>query len=181
MARRCCRLISRCSSCLSQRLLLGCLTFTCLLGAGQGTARWVAWVGGGGGEGLVHLSVHVMHNILKCLFLAPLIEHLEWEDDHWKSLENRSSYYKHSSLKITTSDHRLHGALRQPVLICECMAHTQMQAVSDTVIICRLTKSRLSSGDLAGRVLKCKSRSIWLPLIDCVAQASHLLGWPPHL
>lgn len=96
--------------------------------------------------------------------LAPLMKQLQWEADYSKSLKSMSVCYKCAFRKIATNDHTLHLALNQPALIWVRVAHTQEQAVSNTMIICCLTKDRLSPGDSGESVLDFKSGGILLPL-----------------
>lgn len=113
---------------------------------------------------------------LKHPSLAPLMKQLQWEADYSQSLKSMSVCYKCAFRKIATNDHTLHLALNQPALIWVRVAHTQVQAVSNTMIICCLTKDRLSPGDSEESVLGFKSGGISLPLTDCVPLASPLCG-----
>lgn len=141
----------------------GTLTFRSLPDTSRARARCALW-----GKTLWFVFLFVSQPVFKCPFSSPRVEQLGWEDDHLKSLESVSFYDRHSFKKIATNDRTLCLALRQLVLIRECVAHTQEPAVSNPRIIFCLSKYRLSSEDLMEGVLEFKSRGILLPLIDCV-------------
>lgn len=111
--------------------------------------------------------------------VALLIERVTWEDDRWKTSESMSFYWT-GILKIATNDHTLQLALRQPELIWEHVAHTQVQGVSNIVLLCYLTKDRLSSGGSVERLLEFKSRGVLLPLTVEPVQVTSWPSEPPH-
>lgn len=125
------------------------------------------------GERVWFIFLFMSCTVLKHPSLVPLMKHLEWEADYSKPC---LSVMNVQLKKITTHDHTLHLALRQPVLIWDWVALTQVQAISNTMIICCHTKDRLSSGNSVQSVLDFKSGGISLSLTDCAPLASHLCG-----
>lgn len=143
------------------------MTFRHLPDSRQPKAGWMVW-----GKGLVHFPLYVVHSI-KTSLLGTINETSGMRG--WL-LKTMSFCYECAVKKITTHDHTLHLALRQPVLIWDWVALTQVQAISNTMIICCHTKDRLSSGNSVQSVLDFKSGGISLPLTDCAPLASHLCG-----